>query len=430
MKKFAFATAMVLLLTIVCACATQGSGNYEYQKTDLYVRYMTNAGSESVDLSTGRETVGDNLLFYGCKINSGDKLTPPEGQPEKDGFKFVGWATDAEGTALWDFNASVTSSVTLFAKWERNETEKKEEYVEPKLSFVEQKDESTPINIKGVLNMPVSDNSVRLARAAIRLLNENADDVRQLLNYTVDSKTTITSATYAADRITINYDDGSGTEKVKTIGVVDVSASLAVETNYETKAVKYENNVHIAPYSVIMAGSSSMENWTTSVADMAPITTANVGIGGTTVEQWSQKLAKRLIYPYNPRAVILYVGINNIINSKKSGQETGNALITLFNDIHAHLPDAQIYFILINKVPGYTTYYGDIDIANGTVMSYASAKDYMTLIDAGRGLIKQSGKTNSAYFLTDGLHMSLCGYVIWGKAVKDAFIAKEKELYK
>ena len=178
-----------------------------------------------------------------------------------------------------------------------------------------------------------------------------------------------------------------------------------------------------------MAGSSSMENWTTSVTDMAPVTTANVGIGGTTVEQWSEKLAKRLIYPYDPRAVILYVGINNIINSKKSGQETGNALITLFNDIHAHLPNAQIYFILINKVPGYTTYYDDIDIANGTVLSYAGAKDYMTLIDAGRGLIKQSGKTNSAYFLTDGLHMSLCGYVIWGKAVKDAFIEKEKELY-
>ncbi|MBP5193598.1 MAG: hypothetical protein J6126_02575, partial [Clostridia bacterium] len=136
-----------------------------------------------------------------------------------------------------------------------------------------------------------------------------------------------------------------------------------------------------------------------------------------------------LIYPFNPRAVIFYVGINNIINAGKSGSQTGTALITLFDNVHGRLPNAQVYFIMINKVPGYTSYYGDIDVANEMVIAYSANKSYMTLIDAGAGLVKESGKTNSAYFLTDGLHMSLCGYVIWGGAVKQAFIDKDKEIY-
>ena len=444
MKKTALILAIILCLTLLCSCdngaeadnkandAPVVTANYEYRENDLYARFMGNGGSEIAELPSGKFALCDDMLFACYKITVGQKLTAPAGEPTKAGFKFAGWAEDAEGSKLWDFDKPVESGVTLFAKWERDEADKTEEYVEPKLAFTEKKDESAPFILDGVLNEPVSGDalkSVDLTRAAINVLTENADDVREYLNYTVDGKTRIVSATFASGKITVVYNDGTG-DKTLTVSVIDVTESLKVDTNYETKAVKYENNVHIAPYNVIMAGSSSMENWTTSVEDMKPVTTANVGIGGTTVEQWTEKLARRLIYPYSPRAVVFYVGINNIINANKSGAQTGDALVELFEDVHSHLPEAHIYFILINKVPGYTSYYNDIDVANGMVETYSANKDFMTLIDAGSGLIKKSGKTNSAYFLTDGLHMSLCGYVIWGGAVKENFIATEKELYK
>ena len=443
MKKLCLLISLCLALTMLCGCDPQGgtasngggetkptaTGNYNYVAPELYARFMTNSSGEAVTLSTGYEAVGENVLYAKQKITVGDKLTAPEGQPTRAGFDFVGWAEDAAGTKLWDFDTKVDGGITLYAAWQRAENEQKDDYTEPTVAFVEKKDESQPIKINGVLNAFVEDGFVRLTRAGIKILSENASDVKQCLNYTVNSATTVKSAVYAQNKVTVTYDDGAG-EKSVTINVSDVSSTLAVDnTTYENKAVKYENNVHIAPYSVIMAGSSSMENWSTSVEDMAPVTTANVGIGGTTVEQWSEKLAQRLIYPYNPRAVIFYVGINNIINSNKTGAETGNALRTLFDDVHAHLPEAEIYFIMINKVPGYTKYYYEINVANDIVTSYASHCNYVTLIDAGSKLIKKSGKTSSAYFLTDGLHMSLCGYVIWGKEVKDAFIAREKEIY-
>ena len=52
----------------------------------------------------------------------------------------------------------------------------------------------------------------------------------------------------------------------------------------------------------------------------------------------------------------------------------------------------------------------------------AAWNSYLTCIDAGKGLLKSNGLPHAGFFLTDGLHMSKAGYVIWGKAVKDAII--------
>ena len=77
---------------------------------------------------------------------------------------------------------------------------------------------------------------------------------------------------------------------------------------------------------------------------------------------------------------------------------------------------------MINKLPGYANKQEDFDIANGRALLYANKNKYLTCIDAGKGLLKDDGSPNASYFLTDGLHMSKYGYVIWGAAVKEAII--------
>lgn len=49
-------------------------------------------------------------------IEQGGKVTKPA-DPEADGFTFGGWYTDAECTTPYDFNTTVSSSFTLYAKW-------------------------------------------------------------------------------------------------------------------------------------------------------------------------------------------------------------------------------------------------------------------------------------------------------------------------
>lgn len=419
------------------ACEKKSSSGRIYSNGNKAVaRFMSNLSGEEISLDSGRTAISENSLYASYSIKVGEPFAAPETNPSRQGYNFAGWAVDRAGTSLWNFSNAAQGSVTLYAKWTRDEgvsTDPYADYVDPTITFEEKIDDSTAFNLKGVCNVWVKNDVVGLTTAALNLLAGTASNVKSLLNYTRASSTTITSCVYADSTITVSYTDANGPQ-VKSIAVNDVTSTLKVKNDnasgtYETKAKNYESSVSIEPYKVVMAGSSSMENWKTSVADMNPLPTVNVGIGGTTAEQWTDGLAQRLIFPYNPRTVVFYVGINNIINSKQTGKKTGENLVALFNYVHEHLPDTEIHYILMNKVPGYTYYHSSIEIANNAVKTYASTHSFLKLIDAGKDLVKKNGEMSAAYFLNDGLHMSLAGYVLWGAEVKKCVITREKERY-
>ena len=52
-------------------------------------------------------------------VESGSKVTKPA-DPTKDGYKFAGWYVNSEKTTAYDFTKSVTSDITLYAKWSIN----------------------------------------------------------------------------------------------------------------------------------------------------------------------------------------------------------------------------------------------------------------------------------------------------------------------
>ncbi len=72
-----------------------------------------------------RPVVTFNLKGHGKtpesqKLEVGGTATKPE-DPEIDGWFFRGWHTDEECTTPFDFNTPVTSNITLYAKWEKDE---------------------------------------------------------------------------------------------------------------------------------------------------------------------------------------------------------------------------------------------------------------------------------------------------------------------
>jgi uncharacterized repeat protein (TIGR02543 family) len=64
------------------------------------------------------------------KVGAGSKITKPA-NPTKDGFKFIGWFSDAALTKEYDFNATVSSNFTLYAKWEEIAEVKMETWQNP-----------------------------------------------------------------------------------------------------------------------------------------------------------------------------------------------------------------------------------------------------------------------------------------------------------
>lgn len=75
--------------------------------------------SDIVTLSESRKAVnfdlnGANRLI----VNKNEKVAQPT-NITRDGYKFMGWYTDAEGTTKFDFNTPITTDITLYAKWEK-----------------------------------------------------------------------------------------------------------------------------------------------------------------------------------------------------------------------------------------------------------------------------------------------------------------------
>ena len=435
MKKKLFMFLPILALLGSCGGNTP-SGPIEpvpgrdYGDDKVYALFMLNIPRETAESSSGMEEKVENTLYLKKEIEVGSLITPPETNPERKNYEFACWCKDKEGYEPWVFETEVaTGSTILYAKWTVSSGE---EYVEPEYHPVERIITDMDYRVTGILNMPLKDNNteVNLTTAGINRLKKHSSDCRFAINYEHKEGFLMTGASFDEDTMTVTVNFPTGDMSVH---VNDITDSLNIQKlfpaqayidGYETKAKNYESrefeldeNYHIA-----LMGSSSMENWDTSTEDMAPIKTFNHGIGGTTVENWTDALLERLVVPYSPKAVVYYVGVNNIINQNDDGATCGNKLNALFDKTHALLPDAKIFYILINKLPYYPHCQDDFDTANQMARNYEAAHEYLTCIDAGQDLLKENGLPHWAYFRTDGLHMSRYGYVLWGARVKKAII--------
>ena len=419
MNKKLLLPILGLTLTGVVTVGVVSHGVYatEPQVHTYIVDYFKNFQREEFTLSNGQKGKGNNLLYLSVEAKEFSLLEKPE-DPVRERYEFQGWYLEEKCEHEWDFanDRMISGNLRLFAKWGVTQTEEgvEPEYTPP--STVLEESATTDYVINSVMNFKITNNQIKVSKAALLKLDANKDNVLPLMEYKVKASKTIT-ATYASSNITVTC--GNSTQ---TIQVKDDSLNLEVDNStYESKARNYENKaLEEDSYHVMLAGSSSIEFWTSSKEDLNPVVSFNHGIGGTTIEQWDEKLNQRLVYPYKPKMVVYYVGINNVINSKEDATTIWNRLEKFFNDTHEALPDTKVQYILMNLIPNYKSYFGVINSVNANVIEYQKSNTWLTLINPGEALIKANGEPNAAYFRTDGLHLSYYGYEVWGEIIKQS----------
>ena len=384
----------------------------------LYVDFFNNYLREEFTLSNGAKGKGNNLIYKTIQVMPEDKIEKPE-DPVRKNYEFQGWYLEEECETVWNFETDVvTKNLRLFAKWGVSQKEQgtEPEYTPP--STVLEESATTDYVVNSVMYRAIENSQVKATTAAIAKLNANKDNVLPLMEYKVKASKTIT-ATYDGTNITVTC--GSNTQTIK---VVDDSLSATLDNStYENKAKKYEAKaLEEDSYHVMLAGSSSIEFWENSKEDLEPIVSYNHGIGGTTIEQWADSLCRRLVFPYKPKMVVYYVGINNVINSKQSASKIWEKLKMFLDGNHSSLPDTKIQYIMMNLIPGYKAYWDIINEVNSQLINYQKSNTWLTLINPGEALLKANGEPNAAYFRTDGLHLSHYGYVVWGDIIKQSII--------
>ena len=311
-----------------------------------------------------------------------------------------------------------------------------------------------------------SSTTINYNLTAIKQLQKYASDVSPLFASIVNVGQ-ILSATYAQSIDVTSNASSTGTYGTLTIKYIESGASsLTTSTitvkrkdsaglNEATRNAYSRNlwkNISVDPHSVLLAGSSSMEKWETYSQDMKGIEIADVGIGGTVSTDWSKDggLAERLIYAYNPRAIILFVGVNDL----KGGKTVANTLTdvkALIQQIHTKLPNAKVYYVLINKVPlaisgSNQLTESNVTSFNNSMASYANGYNWLTTIaldttyhmaySGGSGYDFNYNSTTKAYDKTtyygktsffDSMHLNQAGYTEWAYVIRQKFLALDKK---
>lgn len=183
-------------------------------------------------------------------------------------------------------------------------------------------------------------------------------------------------------------------------------------------ALKEKYKVSSNKGKIVLAGSSTMAYWSNAASMLAPLEVINMGIPGSTVEDWLE-LYPSLITKYKPEAVVLYLGSNNITGSASSmtGEQTGALLKKLLTKLRKAMPDTTIYYISIQPTIRRWSVWSEAKTSNSIVKKFCSTQENMYYIDTTKYLLGSDGLPNAAYLRADNLHLNATGYKVWEKYV-------------
>ena len=223
---------------MLCSCQEKKESQTRPLGDDgYYALFMYNYPRMTTDSVNGNDIKTESLLYKKMEIVPGELIAQPE-DPTRNNYEFTGWFKESTCDNMWDFAVDKPlDSVFLYAKWT---IKTDDDFVEPEYVYPETIITDAEFRVTGILNTPVSTNSVDLTAGAINRLIKNKTDVRFAVNYERREDVTMSSAVYDVDtsKITIT----TSTNAVFEYTVNDITASLSianVNASYETKAQNY-----------------------------------------------------------------------------------------------------------------------------------------------------------------------------------------------
>lgn len=196
---------------------------------------------------------------------------------------------------------------------------------------------------------------------------------------------------------------------------------------FEKAIVQFEetDSIEFPPKeSVVVIGSSSIRAWHTTISeDLAPLTIIPRGFGGSNMNDVSY-YANRIILPYEPRAVVIYEGDNDIAQGMSPSR-----IVTTFNklikSIHNELPKCRIYFLSIKPSISRWNLWEDMQKTNKLIEKECSKNVLLTYVDVASPMLNENGLPRKDIFLEDNLHMNSVGYNIWKNVLKPILLESE-----
>jgi len=168
---------------------------------------------------------------------------------------------------------------------------------------------------------------------------------------------------------------------------------------------------------VLFVGSSSIRKWDDCTQVFAKYNALNRGIGGAVINDITYYL-NDIVFPYQPKQIVLYVGENDLVNETVTPDTVLNRTIRLYQGIRAKLPNVPMVYISIKPSPSRDKFKEKAVASNALIKKFLAGEANTKFVDVYPLMLTKDGKLKPELFVEDMLHMNATGYAIWRKAVE------------
>lgn len=175
---------------------------------------------------------------------------------------------------------------------------------------------------------------------------------------------------------------------------------------------------------IVFTGSSSIRFWHSLANDMKPLEVINRGFGGSQIAHVNE-YAVRIIIPYQPRAVVLYAGDNDLSWPwSKTPEQVSGDFKQFVQIIHAKLPETWIYYVSIKPSILRWGNWEKFQKTNGLIAEYSRTQPRVQFIDVEVAMLDAQGKPRAELFRWDGVHLNAKGYAVWTSIIRPVLLSR------
>jgi len=170
---------------------------------------------------------------------------------------------------------------------------------------------------------------------------------------------------------------------------------------------------------ILFIGSSSIRRWKTLAQDMAPMRVINRGFGGSMLHH-SSVFFDRIVKPYQPSAIVMYAGGNDISNllAPRSAAMVAQDFDDFVQRVRADVGQIPVLYISIKPSTLRADFWPEMQKANQAIKDRAQTDPLVHYIDGATPLLGEDGTPSRDYLVWDGLHLNEKGYKVWTALVR------------
>lgn len=167
-------------------------------------------------------------------------------------------------------------------------------------------------------------------------------------------------------------------------------------------------------HAVLFIGSSAFRLWKSMARDFPGEQVIDRGFGGSEIHD-STAFANRIIFPYEPRMIVLYAGDNDLAAGMTPDQVVAEYK-EFVRTVRERLPQTRIAFVSIKPSPSRWRLKNNIVAVNHEIAAIKGKQ--LVFINIFSPMLDSQGNPRRDLFRPDMLHPNEKGYDLWASVIR------------